>query len=50
MVDVSVCTLIEDIRTAMDGDAELQMLHAHIIKGWPQTKDEIWPSLGGTDK
>ena len=30
------CTSIEDIRTAMSEDAELQMLQTHIVKGWPQ--------------
>ena len=33
-VDVLICTFI-DARTAMSGDAELQMLQAHIIRGWP---------------
>ena len=30
----------------MSEDTELQMLQAHIIKRWPQNKDEIRPSLG----
>ena len=46
-VDVPVCTLIEDIRAAMKEDAELQILQAHIIKGWPQNKDETESNVGG---
>ena len=42
-VDIQVCTLIEDIRATMSKDAELQMLQAHIIKGWSQTKNEKEP-------
>ena len=36
VVDVPVCMLIEDIRPAVSEDAELQMVQADIIKGWPQ--------------
>ena len=46
VVDVPVCTSIEDIRAAASEDAEKQMLQAHIIKGWPQNKDVRVPSLG----
>ena len=45
-VDVLICTSIEDIRTAVSTDAELQMLQTHIIRGWPQNKDDLEPSLG----
>ena len=44
---VLVCTSREDIRTAMSKDAELQMLKTHIIRGWPQNKDDLEPSLDG---
>ena len=30
----------------MSEDTKLQMLQAHIIRGWPQNKDELEPSLG----
>ena len=46
-IDVPVCTLIEDIRTATIEDAELPMLQTHIIRRWPQNKDDLEPSLGG---
>ena len=45
-IDMLVCILIEDIRTAMSIDAELQILQAHVIKRWPQNKDDLEPSLG----
>ena len=35
VLDVLVCTLIENIWAAMSEDAELQILQAHIIKEWP---------------
>ena len=44
VVDLSVCILIEDIRAAMNKDAELQMLHACMI-GWTQNKGRIVHSL-----
>ena len=42
-----VCTPIQYIRTAMGMDAKLQMLQMHIIRGWPQNKDDLEPSLSG---
>ena len=47
MIDALVCMLIENIRAATSEDAELQILQAHIIRGWPQNKDELQHSLGG---
>ena len=44
VADNPVCTSIEDIRAPVSVDAELKMLQAYIIKGWPQNKDEIEPS------
>ena len=38
LVDIPVCTLIEDIRAAVSEDVELQILQAHIIKFWLQNK------------
>ena len=46
-IDIPICTLIEYIRTAMSKDAELQILQAHIIREWLQSKDELEPSLSG---
>ena len=45
-IDILVCTSIEDIRTLVSEDAELQMLQAHIIRGWLQNKAYLEPSLG----
>ena len=46
-INILVCISIEDIRTAMSEDKELQMLQSYTIRGWPQNKDELEPSLGG---
>ena len=48
VVDVPVCTLIEDIRATVSEDTELLMLQAHIIRGWQQNKDEFEPSVSDT--
>ena len=45
-IEILVCTSIEDIRAAMSEDAELQILQEHIIRGCPQNKDQLEPSLG----
>ena len=45
VVDIPVCTSIEDIKAAIIEDTELQMVQAHIIRGWPNNKDELEPSL-----
>ena len=44
-VDISMSTLIKDIRTAMNEDVELQMLKNHIIRWWLHTKDEVEPGV-----
>ena len=45
MVDILICMLIESIRTAMNKDAELQMLKAYVVRGWLHTKDEVQPCV-----
>ena len=44
-VDISICIAIEDIKTATEEDAELQMLKRYIIKRWPHTKEGVGPGL-----
>ena len=48
IADVPVCTLAEDIRTAMSNDAGLQVLQRHIIRRWLENKDELELFEGGT--
>ena len=47
VLDIPVCMSKEDTRTATSEDSEMQILWAHIIRGWMQNKDELEPSLGG---
>ena len=44
-VDIPICTSIEDIKAVTDKDVELQMLKAHIIKGWSHTKEGLQPGV-----
>ena len=45
-IGIQVCMSIEDIRTAMHIDKELQMPQTHIIRGWLQNRDDLEHSLG----
>ena len=36
---------IENIRAAMNEDAELHMLKTYTIRRWPHTKDEVQPGV-----
>ena len=40
-----MCISIDDIRTAMSEDTELQMLKWYIIKGWLHARDKMEPGL-----
>ena len=44
-IDVPVYTSKEDIRTAMSMDAGMKILQKHMIRGLPQKKDDLEPSL-----
>ena len=44
-IDIPVYMSIEDVRAAVSEDTELQMLQTLIIRGLPQNKEELEPSL-----
>ena len=44
-VDVPVCMSTEEIRSAMNKDAELQMLKNYILRGSVHIKDEVEPGV-----
>ena len=46
-MDTSVCTSMEVMRNANSIDADQQMQQIYIIRGWPQKKDHLKPTLGG---
>ena len=41
VVDIPICTSIEDLQGATSQDLDLQRLKAYIIRGWTHTKDEM---------
>ena len=47
-VDIPICMSIEDIKSAINKETELQMLKGYIIRGWPHTKNETEPVVEST--
>ena len=46
-IDILVCALIQNTKTALSEVEELQILQVHIRRGWPQNKGDLEPGLGG---